>query len=100
MADAPQGGLSGAVVESLRWDLWGKSKFDGYGMALVRSDAEAILAEPKPLFGAIGHKGLELIGLEFSAALLDAVKKFVHLCPALFIEGKADELGLVPQDQA
>jgi hypothetical protein len=51
-------------------------------MALVGSDAEAILAEPKPLFGAIGHKGLELIELEFSAALLDAVKKFVHLCPA------------------
>ena len=29
LADALQGGLSGAVVESLRRDLWGKSKFDG-----------------------------------------------------------------------
>lgn len=69
-------------------------------MALASADAEAVVAECETLFIILGNDGLEEGEGQVPVVLLGLGEEFVYVCPALGVEFKFDQSGLVTEDKA
>lgn len=100
LPDGREEALHRAVMENGGGRLRPKAQVDPHGMALARTNAQAVGAEGEALLVVLPDETLELGTIERGAVPFQSLQQSIHLHPACLVQRQSDRFGMVAENQA